>query len=147
MDTKDNRAIIIGGSLAGLFSSILLRSIGWDVDIYERSPRSLDSRGGGILLQPDVEVAFKRAGIPLDQLGVVAKERYYLQKDGSVNRMPIRQTLTSWNMLYGAMRRQLLDEDYHQGKVFERAEQTIEEALCPADLGTLLSSQSRTVAQ
>ncbi|MEL6262390.1 MAG: FAD-dependent monooxygenase, partial [Cyanobacteria bacterium J06626_6] len=117
---KENRAIIIGGSLAGLFTGVLLRSIGWDVDIYERSPHSLDSRGGGIVLQADVEVAFKRAGISRDGLGVDAKERYYLQQDGSVEQMPMRQTLTSWNMLYGAMKRHLPDEHYHQGKTFER---------------------------
>ena len=31
-----NRAIVIGGSLGGLFTGLMLRSIGWDVDIYER---------------------------------------------------------------------------------------------------------------
>jgi 2-polyprenyl-6-methoxyphenol hydroxylase-like FAD-dependent oxidoreductase len=29
----DRKAIIIGGSLAGLFTGVLLRSIGWQVDI------------------------------------------------------------------------------------------------------------------
>jgi len=46
----------------------LLRSIGWDVNIYERSDHDLDSRGGGIVLQPDVE-AFQRAGISDQPLG------------------------------------------------------------------------------
>src|ERR1700680_2051648 len=44
------QAVVIGGSLGGLFAGLLLRSIGWDVDIYERSPHDLDSRGGGIVL-------------------------------------------------------------------------------------------------
>jgi 2-polyprenyl-6-methoxyphenol hydroxylase-like FAD-dependent oxidoreductase len=39
------QAVVIGGSLGGLFAGLLLRSIGWDVDIYERSPQDLDSRG------------------------------------------------------------------------------------------------------
>ena len=43
------QAVVIGGSLGGLFAGLLLRSIGWDVDIYERSPHDLDSRGGGIV--------------------------------------------------------------------------------------------------
>jgi hypothetical protein len=42
--------VVIGGSLGGLFAGLLLRSIRWDVDIYERSPHDLDSRGGGIVL-------------------------------------------------------------------------------------------------
>ena len=35
--TPDRRAIIVGGSLAGLFAAAFLRRIGWQVDIYERS--------------------------------------------------------------------------------------------------------------
>ncbi|MGD1865802.1 MAG: FAD binding domain-containing protein [Phormidesmis sp.] len=120
MTNKENRALIIGGSLAGLFTGVLLRSIGWEVDIYERSPHALDSRGGGIVLQPDTEAAFRQAGIPLDGLGVVAKERYYLQRDGRIEQMPMRQTLTSWNMLYNAMKRHLPNENYHQDKTLEK---------------------------
>lgn len=117
MNPTDHRAIVIGGSLAGLFAGILLRSIGWEVDIYERSTHTLDSRGGGVVLQPDVVEAFRRAGIPQKALGVVAYERYYLEGDGGIQRMPMRQTLTSWNLLYGSMRRHFPDEHYHQGKV------------------------------
>jgi 2-polyprenyl-6-methoxyphenol hydroxylase-like FAD-dependent oxidoreductase len=117
MNAIDKRAIVIGGSLAGLFAGTLLRSIGWLVDIYERSPHTLDSRGGGVVLQPDVVEAFQRAGIPHDTLGVVANERYYLQRDDRIQVMPMRQTLTSWNLLYGSMRRHFPDAHYHQGKV------------------------------
>ncbi|MEO1395902.1 MAG: FAD binding domain-containing protein [Cyanobacteria bacterium J06634_5] len=118
------RAIVIGGSLAGLFSGTLLRAIGWQVDIYERSAHELDSRGGGVVLQADVVAAFKQAGIATEALGVDAFERYYLQKDGRIERMPIRQRLTSWNMLYRAMRRHFPNEHYHQGKVLTHVEQS-----------------------
>ncbi len=112
-----NRAIIIGGSLGGLFAGIMLRSIGWDVDIYERSERNLDSRGGGVVLQSDVVEAFERAGISTQSLGVEARERYYLNADGSIDQpMPMRQMLTSWNLLYGSMRRHFPSEHYHYGK-------------------------------
>ncbi len=118
MNTPGNHAIIIGGSLGGLFAGILLRSIGWQVDIYERSPHTLDSRGGGVVLQPDVIEAFQQAGVAYEApLGVVAHERYYLKRDGSIaQRMSMRQTLTSWNLLYGSMRRHFPAEHYHQGK-------------------------------
>ena len=122
MTLIDKRAVIIGGSLAGLFTGTLLRAIGWQVDIYERSPHELDSRGGGIVLQPDVVMAFQKVGIPRDALGVVANERYYLQCDGRIERMPMRQTLTSWNLLYSLMRRQFPDEHYHQGKVLTQVQ-------------------------
>ncbi|HEY9609242.1 hypothetical protein, partial [Allocoleopsis sp.] len=94
-------------------------------DIYERSSHSLDSRGGGIVLQPDVIEAFQRAGIPDDSLGVVAHERYYLNRDGKIaQRMPMRQTLTSWNLLYGSMRRHFPAEHYHTGKLLTDIQQT-----------------------
>ncbi|MUL35445.1 FAD binding domain-containing protein [Gloeocapsopsis dulcis] len=123
MNATDRRAIIIGGSLAGLFTGTLLRSIGWQVDIYERSSHTLDSRGGGIVLQLDVIEAFQRAGIPQDKLGVVAQERYYLKRNGTIQQMPMRQTLTSWNLLYASMRRQFPDQHYHQGKCLSEIEQ------------------------
>jgi 2-polyprenyl-6-methoxyphenol hydroxylase-like FAD-dependent oxidoreductase len=125
MNAIGKRAIVIGGSLAGLFAGTLLRSIGWQVDIYERSPHSLDSRGGGIVLQPDVVEAFQRAGIADEvPLGVVAHERYYLNRDGSIaQKMAMRQTLTSWNLLYGLMRRHFPAEHYHQGKNLSKISQ------------------------
>jgi len=127
MQSTDRHAIVIGGSLGGLFTGILLRSIDWEVDIYERSSHTLDSRGGGIVLQPDVVEAFRRAGIPHDSLGVVAYERYYLDRDGNViHRMPMRQTLTSWNLLYGSMRRHFPAEHYHIGKRLTDIQQTDE---------------------
>ena len=42
------RAVIVGGSLGGLLAGNMLRSIGWEVDIYERSGDDLASRGAGI---------------------------------------------------------------------------------------------------
>jgi 2-polyprenyl-6-methoxyphenol hydroxylase-like FAD-dependent oxidoreductase len=43
-----HRAIVIGGSIAGLFVGAFLRRIGWQVDIYERSSIELIGRGVGI---------------------------------------------------------------------------------------------------
>ncbi|MEM9927339.1 MAG: FAD binding domain-containing protein [Cyanobacteria bacterium P01_D01_bin.50] len=118
MNKTGKRAIVIGGSLGGLFTGILLESIGWEVNIYERSPHNLDSRGGGIVLQPEIIEAFERAGVAYSApLGVEARERLYLKQDGSIwRRMLMRQTLTSWNLLYSNMRRHFPPERYHQGK-------------------------------
>jgi 2-polyprenyl-6-methoxyphenol hydroxylase-like FAD-dependent oxidoreductase len=125
MQPTGNHAIVIGGSLGGLFTGLMLRSIGWEVDIYERSPLDFDSRGGGIVLQPDVVEAFGRAGIRYERpLGVVAHERYYLNRDGSIAQpMSMRQVLTSWNFLYGSMRRHFPSEHYHQAKTLTDIQQ------------------------
>lgn len=136
MKSSCQRAIVVGGSLAGLFTGTLLRSIGWQVDIYERSSHQLDSRGGGVVLQPEVIEAFQRAGIPHESLGVVAKERYYLKEDGGIHRMPMRQTLTSWNLLYGSMRRHFPDDQYHQGKVLSDFHVENEEVIAVFSDGT-----------
>ena len=42
------RALIIGGSLGGLFAAHLLRAAGWDVEIYERIGDDLAGRGAGL---------------------------------------------------------------------------------------------------
>ena len=47
------RALVIGGSIGGLTTALLLRDVGFDVTIFERTPAVLDGRGSGIVLQPD----------------------------------------------------------------------------------------------
>jgi 2-polyprenyl-6-methoxyphenol hydroxylase-like FAD-dependent oxidoreductase len=44
----DKRAVVIGGSIGGLFAGLLLRRIGWDVSIHERAGEEFGSRGAGI---------------------------------------------------------------------------------------------------
>ena len=41
------RALVIGGSVGGLFAAHMLRSIGWDVIVFERSGDNLVRRGAG----------------------------------------------------------------------------------------------------
>jgi 2-polyprenyl-6-methoxyphenol hydroxylase-like FAD-dependent oxidoreductase len=124
------QAVVIGGSLGGLFAGLLLRSIRWDVDIYERSPRDLDSRGGGIVLQPEVLEAFRRAGVHYDtSIGVEAKERVFLDRGGGLaRRLSMRQMLTSWTSLYGAMRRRFPAEHYQSAELtaFEQSAERVE---------------------
>ena len=50
--SRQRRAIVIGGSIAGLFVGAFLRRIGWQVDIYERSSIELIGRGVGIFANP-----------------------------------------------------------------------------------------------
>ncbi|MYN40417.1 hypothetical protein GTP55_13645 [Duganella sp. FT109W] len=113
-------AIIIGGSLGGLFTAITLRAIGWTFDIVERSPHELDSRGGGLVLQPDVLAALRFAGIRIpDNIGVPSADRIYLDEHDEVvyrNFMP--QTQTSWGMLYTLMKDTIPAGQIHTGEEF-----------------------------
>ena len=119
-------ALIIGGSLAGLFTATTLRAAGWRVDVFERSPHELDSRGGGIVLQPDVLAAFRFAGIASPTaLGVASGDRIYLDRDDRVvQRSFMPQTQTSWNTLYRTMLSALPADCVHRGETLLRVEQT-----------------------
>jgi len=119
------RALIVGGSLGGLFAAVSLRAIGWDVEVYERSPHALDSRGGGIVLQPEVLSVFDAARVDYPpRLGVLSRDRIYLNRDDEItSRAPMPQTQTSWNTLYNTMRRHLPDGVVHAGETLARFEQ------------------------
>jgi len=112
------KALVIGGSLGGLFAATALRAIGWHVDVFERSPVAMDSRGGGIVLQADVVRHFGYAGIkPAHALGVRSHDRLYLDQAGAiVHKEPMPQTQTSWNTLYNALSGAFPAEHYHRGK-------------------------------
>ncbi|MFM0619280.1 FAD binding domain-containing protein [Paraburkholderia nemoris] len=114
------RAVVIGGSLGGLFSATTLRAAGWDVDVFETSANQLDSRGGGIVLQPDVLDALQFAGVVLpDPPGVASGERIYLDReDNRVEQLFMPQMQTSWSLLYRAMRDALPGQSLHTGETF-----------------------------
>lgn len=110
------RALVIGGSLGGLFAGSLLRHIGWDVDIFERSAHDLDSRGGGIVLQPDVVEVFRRIGRDPDKiaLSVPSIHRTVFDPDGRIrSRQYAPQTQTSWSLIYTTLRATFDDAHYH----------------------------------
>jgi 2-polyprenyl-6-methoxyphenol hydroxylase-like FAD-dependent oxidoreductase len=126
LDSTQQRAVIVGGSLSGLFTAAALRAIGWKVDVFEQSPNELDSRGGGIVLQPDVLEAFHfgRVPIPTD-IGVDSGDRIYLNRDDRiVQRFSMPQTQTSWSLIYNSMRRGIPADVIHPGERFTRFEET-----------------------
>ena len=114
------RALIIGGSLGGLFAGNMLQQAGWDVDIFERSAQDLDSRGGGIVLQPEVVALIRRSGIERDwdNLGVRSAQRVVFRPDGSVeHKQYAPQVQTSWSLIYSLMRSTISDIHYHKNRL------------------------------
>ena len=55
------RALIIGGSMSGLFAALYLRRCGWDADVFERFV-SLRPRAG-IMTHPEMREALAELGI------------------------------------------------------------------------------------
>ena len=68
--SSSRRAIVIGGSMSGLFAASLLRMAGWHTEVFERSDVELRGRGAGIVTHPDLIQALERSGAQLNDLGV-----------------------------------------------------------------------------
>ena len=119
------QALVIGGSLGGLFAANLLLRAGWDVHVHERAAEELQGRGAGIVTHPELFEALARAGIAIDDtIGVQVQERVTLGRDGArVASCPLPQTLTAWSRLYQALRSGFPDPRYHTGKHLVRATQ------------------------
>ncbi|WP_334067612.1 FAD binding domain-containing protein [Burkholderia cepacia] len=124
-DVSGPLAVVIGGSVGGLFTATSLRAAGWRVKVFEQSPNELDSRGGGIVLQAPIERAFAFGGVPVPHdAGVDSGDRIYLDAhDRIVQRLAMPQTQTAWNVIYTALKRALPAGVVHGGVSFERFEQ------------------------
>lgn len=111
------KAIIVGGSMGGLFAANFLMRAGWDVNVYERVGDELEGRGAGIVTHPTLLDALELAGVKVDDsIGVAVKERVTLAKDGSVSgRRALPQILTAWARIYHALKTAFPKERYHTG--------------------------------
>ena len=121
---RKRRAVVIGGSMSGLFSAAFLQRSGWDVDVYERSTVELVGRGAGITSHPELLEALHKCGAGTCDLGVEVDRRVTLDRDGRVigeTRVP--QILTSWDRLQRLLRDTIDEARYHLGHTFERVEQ------------------------
>jgi 2,6-dihydroxypyridine 3-monooxygenase len=109
------RVAVIGGSLVGLTTGLVLRDLGCDVDVYERSRVPLEGRGVGIVLHPQT-VRYLLDNRLLDLAGVSTSAAYhrYLADDGSVLTEDARRHhFTGYNTLYGTLLRAFGRERYH----------------------------------
>ena len=100
--TKRGRALIIGGSISGLFAGLLLRRAGWQAEIFERSDAELAGRGAGIVTHAELREALRAAGVnPDDGLGLEVTIRRILDRDGRViAERPFPQIVTSWDRMF-----------------------------------------------
>ena len=58
------KVVVAGGSIAGLCAGLALRGIGCEVDVYERTPGAMTSRGAGIAVQDDLLRLLRQHGAP-----------------------------------------------------------------------------------
>jgi 2-polyprenyl-6-methoxyphenol hydroxylase-like FAD-dependent oxidoreductase len=122
--SSKRRAIIIGGSMSGLFAAAFLRQIGWEADVYERSAVELVGRGAGITTHPELLEALEASGAGTRDLGIEVRKRMAIDRDGRIiDERPLRQILTSWDRLQRLLRATIDPARYHLGWAFERVEQ------------------------
>ncbi|MGH6741282.1 MAG: FAD-dependent monooxygenase, partial [Bradyrhizobium sp.] len=119
------RALIIGGSVGGLFAANLLHSTGWDVDVFERNPDELAGRGAGISTHPQLHEVTRRLGIPFDDsMGIGIETVIFLERDGRcIDRRPTMRLMSSWGRVFRSLRDHMPGGHYHLGKSLTRVEQ------------------------
>lgn len=118
-------AIVIGGSVGGLFAAHLLRSRGWNVTVFERVAEDLTSRGAGVGTHEALFQVMRAAGVEVDDDIVVHVERNVcLDRSGAaVAEVRIPKRMCAWSSIYRPLRRAFPDRDYRAGCNLVRIEQ------------------------
>lgn len=119
------RALVIGGSIAGLLAALLLRRHGWEVAVHERAVGDLAGRGAGLGVSQELLDIMARAGAPFaPSAGVPQRAHVWMEKDGSIRFQHLRNLMASaWARVYQPLRAALPAEIYRQGSMVERIEQ------------------------
>jgi 2-polyprenyl-6-methoxyphenol hydroxylase-like FAD-dependent oxidoreductase len=116
-ESKTLEAIVIGGSMAGLCAGLVLRAAGCAVEIFEKSPREMQERGAGLVVQDEVlNFVIDHCCAIADELGVRSRARQLLARDGStIWTETSLQLMTSWDSLYRRLKRAFPQAHYHYG--------------------------------
>jgi len=115
--SRRRRALIVGGSMSGLFAALMLQRRGWDVDVFERVDTELASRGAGILVQADLIARLGALGFDVRSLGIMLDTRKMLDAAGGVMHAIERPHLmAAWEHIYRVLREALPAPCYHRGR-------------------------------
>jgi 2-polyprenyl-6-methoxyphenol hydroxylase-like FAD-dependent oxidoreductase len=112
---QDLRVVVGGGSIGGLCAGIALAGAGADVQIFERHAGALETRGAGIVVQPELTGLLHRHGAP--PLPVTScRGRRYLEPDGGPGQTQVMpQSFTSWEAIYRTLQATFPETHYHTG--------------------------------
>ena len=132
------RAIVIGGSLGGLFAANLLHDLGWEVNVFERVGDDLASRGAGIGTHHELVAVLAKLGIEMDErLGAQVGDRICLDRAGqSIFRTPWGHTMSGWANIYRPLKDRFPALSYHFGKCFSTLTQEHGEIVARFDDGS-----------
>lgn len=132
------RAIVIGGSVGGLFAANLLQDLGWEVDVFERVGDDLAARGAGIGTHDELLAVLGRLGIESDDdFGVRVAERICLDRAGNpIHTVAWDHTMSTWARIYRPLKDRLAASHYHFGANFTALTRDREEIVAHFDDGS-----------
>ncbi len=110
------RVVIAGGSIGGLTAGLLLRDLGCEVDVYERSGSPLEDRGVGIVVLPVTERYFTDQAAAPRRVSLELNHWTYVDREGAIiDAAPVRSRFAGWGTIYGALLEAFGDDRYHLG--------------------------------
>jgi 2-polyprenyl-6-methoxyphenol hydroxylase-like FAD-dependent oxidoreductase len=114
------RALVIGGSVAGLLAAGLLRRIGWDVLVFERAENDLGERGAAIGTTEELLATMRRIDPAIDRsIGIETRSRLLIDRAfGIVHEVALRGMTSAWSRIHRPLRQALPADCYRAGAVF-----------------------------
>ena len=99
------RVIVMGGSIGGLTAALVLRDVGCEVRVFERSSAALQARGAGIAaLDATLRYLTERGGRQRADVCSSTDWIRFLRPDGSVlHEQRHRYLFSSWNTIYTSL--------------------------------------------
>ena len=120
---------VIGGSIGGLTAALLLRDLGCDVQIFERSSEELESRGAGIVVLPMTERYLVERGGEAARVSLTLTDWTYVDATGEVLASdPDSFRFGSWMALYRALAAAFGNDRYyleHEMVALDRGEESV----------------------
>ena len=111
------RVAVVGGSMGGLTTALLLRDLGHEVDVFERATGELTGFGAGIVAhEVSVRYFVERTKTTLESMTVPVHTYRLLDGRGSLLwQEPVHYRFVSWGSLYRVLLGEFGRSRYHQG--------------------------------
>ena len=116
------RIAIAGGSIGGLCGGLALHGSGFDVQVYERHPGPMETRGAGIVVQGELLQLLRNNGASRLPTTSCRIRRYLNPEGGDGKTQPMPQDFTSWEAIYRTLRATFPEQRYHMGTAITRVD-------------------------